>query len=197
MFKMIFNLISNYYYYLDVNDISSVPQDINQLNDLIKLDLSNNKLSILIDGMFSNLTNLQTLILSYNKLQCIQSAAFSGLTSLRVLSLHGNDISMIPDGTFNDLKSLSHIALGSNPLYCDCHLKWLAQWIQRGFVEGGVARCQEPKMMKDKLIMSAPPNHFICTEDTEPQILAKCDACYTFPCLNGATCRSVILLSFY
>ncbi len=54
---------------------------------------------------------------------------------------------------------------------------------------GGIARCHEPRSMRDKLIMSAPPNHFICTEDPDPQILAKCDACYTFPCGNGATCR--------
>jgi len=55
---------------------------------------------------------------------------------------------------------------------------------------GGIARCHEPRAMRDKLIMSAPPNHFICTEDPDPQILAKCDTCYTFPCANGATCKS-------
>ena len=122
--------------YLDVNDISLISPEVNQLRDLTRLDLSNNQISILPNNIFSNLSELQTLILSYNKLQCIEEKAFSGLTKLRVLSLHGNDISMIPDNSFKDLVSISHIAMGANPLYCDCNLKWLAQWIQKDFVEG-------------------------------------------------------------
>ncbi|CAG2114694.1 unnamed protein product [Medioppia subpectinata] len=176
--------------YLDVNDISTIPHELNQLRDLTRLDLSNNQIAILEDNIFGNLSELQTLILSYNKLQCIQKDAFRGLKKLRVLSLHGNDISMIPEGSFVDLISISHIAMGANPLFCDCNLRWLAEWIQKDFVEGGIARCHEPRPMRDKLIMSAPPNHFICTEDTDPSILAKCDSCYSFPCANGATCRS-------
>ena len=122
--------------YLDVNDISNIPTEINQLRDLTRLDLSNNQISILTNNIFANLSELQTLILSYNKLQCIQAEAFRGLRKLRVLSLHGNDISMIPDGSFTDLVSISHIAMGANPLYCDCNLRWLAEWIQKDFVEG-------------------------------------------------------------
>jgi Leucine-rich repeat (LRR) protein len=122
--------------YLDVNDISTIPPEMNQMRDLTRLDLSNNQISILPNNIFSNLSNLQTLILSYNKLQCIQSEAFRGLKSLRVLSLHGNDISQIPDGSFKDLNAISHIALGANPLFCDCNLRWLAEWIQKGFIEG-------------------------------------------------------------
>lgn len=122
--------------YLDVNDISSIPLEVNQLKDLTRLDLSNNQISILENNIFANLSELQTLILSYNKLQCIQPEAFRGLKKLRVLSLHGNDISMIPDGSFVDLVSISHIAMGANPLYCDCNLRWLAEWIQKDFVEG-------------------------------------------------------------
>ena len=122
--------------YLDVNDIAIISPEVNQLRDLTRLDLSNNQISILPNNIFSNLSELQTLILSYNKLQCIEEKAFFGLTKLRVLSLHGNDISMIPDNAFKDLISISHIAMGANPLYCDCNLKWLAQWIQKDYVEG-------------------------------------------------------------
>lgn len=50
--------------------------------------------------------------------------------------------------------------------------------------------------MKGKLLMSALPNHFICTGATEPHVLAKCDACYNFPCKNGATCISGPMRSF-
>lgn len=30
----------------------------------------------------------------------------------------------------------------------------------------------------------------------EPDVLAKCDACYTFPCQNGASCRPVPLRDY-
>ncbi|XP_076316918.1 protein slit-like isoform X4 [Tachypleus tridentatus] len=176
--------------YLDVNSISSIPDGVNALIELTRLDLSNNQISIIPNDVFSNLTKLSTLILSYNKLQCIQKDSFKGLKSLRVLSLHGNDVSMIPEGAFRDLISITHIALGANPLYCDCTLKWLSDWIKRDYIEPGIARCAEPRLMKNKLVLTAPSSHFLCTDKPEADVLAKCDMCYTFPCRNGATCVS-------
>lgn len=81
-----------------------------------------------------------------------------------------------------------HSALGSNPLYCDCSLKWLSEWVKLDYVEPGIARCAEPERMKDKLILSTPANQFICKEKVSDEILSKCDACYTFPCKNNAEC---------
>jgi slit 2 len=81
-----------------------------------------------------------------------------------------------------------HSALGSNPLYCDCSLKWLSEWVKLDYVEPGIARCAEPERMKDKLILSTPANQFVCKEKVSNEILSKCDACYTFPCKNNAEC---------
>ncbi|XP_076315849.1 protein slit-like [Tachypleus tridentatus] len=155
--------------YLDVNSISSIPDGVNALIELTRLDLSNNQISIIPNDVFSNLTKLSTLILSYNKLQCIQKDSFKGLKSLRVLSLHGNDVSMIPEGAFRDLISITHIALGANPLYCDCTLKWLSDWIKRDYIEPGIARCAEPRLMKNKLVLTAPSSHFLCTDSQYPE----------------------------
>ena len=79
-------------------------------------------------------------------------------------------------------------ALGSNPLYCDCSLRWFSDWIKLDYVEPGIARCSEPESMKDKLILSTPSNYFQCKEQITNEILSKCDACYTFPCLNNGQC---------
>ncbi|CAN8023631.1 unnamed protein product [Ixodes persulcatus] len=182
--------------YLDVNDIAAIPMEINMLKEVTRIDLSNNQISILPNNIFANLSKLSTLILSYNKLQCIQGDSFIGLKSLRILSLHGNDVSLIPEGTFRDLQSITHIALGANPLYCDCTLRWLSDWIKKDYIEPGIARCSEPRSMKDKLVLTAPSNHFVCVDKPEPDVLAKCDACYTFPCQNGASCRSVPLRDY-
>lgn len=86
------------------------------------------------------------------------------------------------------------------------------------YVEPGIARCAEPITMKDKLILSTPAAAFQCKGKNiiyrfkkyilfncvimclinglivivvgrvGNDILAKCDACYTFPCQNGGKC---------
>ncbi|XP_044737228.1 protein slit isoform X2 [Chrysoperla carnea] len=175
--------------YLDQNEIQSIQLDrISHLKSLTRLDLSNNKIRILSNYTFANLSKLSTLIISYNNLQCVQKNALIGLKSLRIISLHGNQISMIPDGTFSELKSISHLALGDNPLYCDCSLHWLSEWIKDNYFEPGIARCAEPPLMRDKVLLSTPSSFFQCSEPVSNEILAKCDACYEMPCMNNGEC---------
>ncbi|KAJ8984694.1 hypothetical protein NQ317_004953, partial [Molorchus minor] len=178
--------------YLDFNDIDRIQADrISHLKSLTRLDLSNNQIGMLSNFTFTNLSKLSTLIISYNKLQCVQRDALQGLKSLRILSLHGNQISLIPEGTFSNLKSISHIALGSNPLYCDCSLRWLSDWVKIDYAEPGIAHCSEPASMKDKSVLSTPSSAFQCKEQISNDILAKCDACYTFPCQNNGKCLTL------
>lgn len=178
--------------YLDVNEIQMIHADrLSHLKSLTKLDLSNNQISVLSNFSFVNLTKLSSLIISYNKLQCIQRDALAGLESLRVISLHGNDISVIPEGAFKDLKSITHLALGANPFLCDCSLRWLAEWVKQDYVEPGIARCVEPHSMRDKLLLTTPSAAFECTGRVSYEVMAKCDACFTFPCANGGECESL------
>lgn len=53
-------------------------------------------------------------------------------------------------------------ALGSNPLYCDCSMRWLAEWVKKDFVEPGIAKCMDPPNMRDKLLLTAPSDAFQC-----------------------------------
>uniref|UniRef100_A0A8C6NKK2 Slit homolog 3 (Drosophila) n=1 Tax=Nothobranchius furzeri TaxID=105023 RepID=A0A8C6NKK2_NOTFU len=143
--------------------LHSLPKGIPK--DTTELDLSNNSISTLAPYTFSNMTQLATLILSYNQIRCIPVHAFDGLKSLRLLTLHGNDLSTIPEGAFNHLTSLSHLALGANPLYCNCDLRWLSQWVKAGFKEPGIARCAGPADMADRLLLTTPLNRFQCKGD--------------------------------
>ncbi|XP_050293925.1 protein slit isoform X3 [Anthonomus grandis grandis] len=178
--------------YLDFNQIERIQAErIGHLKSLTRLDLSNNQISMLSNVTFATLSKLSTLIVSYNRLQCIQKGSLQGLKSLRILSLHGNQISLIPEGTFAGLKSISHIALGSNPLYCDCSMRWLSDWVKVDYVEPGIAHCAEPPNMKDKSILSTPSSAFICKGQISNDILAKCDACYTYPCQNNGKCQTL------
>uniref|UniRef100_A0A671KXI9 Slit homolog 1 protein n=1 Tax=Sinocyclocheilus anshuiensis TaxID=1608454 RepID=A0A671KXI9_9TELE len=148
---------------------------------------SNKGLKVLPKGIPKDVTEL---ILSYNRLRCIPVKAFDGLKSLRLLSLHGNDIAVIPDGAFKDLSSLSHLALGANPLYCDCHMQWLSDWVKSGYKEPGIARCTGPGEMTDKLLLTTPSKKFTCTGPVDVSILAKCNPCLSNPCKNDGTCSN-------
>uniref|UniRef100_A0A3B3QIX4 Slit homolog 2 (Drosophila) n=1 Tax=Paramormyrops kingsleyae TaxID=1676925 RepID=A0A3B3QIX4_9TELE len=176
--------------YLDGNQFTQVPKELSNYKHLTLIDLSNNQISTLSTESFSNMSELLTLILSYNRLRCIPVKAFDGLKSLRLLSLHGNDIAVIPEGAFQDLSSLSHLALGANPLYCDCNMQWLSEWVKSGYKEPGIARCAGPKDMTDKLLLTTPSKKFTCQGPVDVNILAKCNPCLSNPCKNDGTCHN-------
>ncbi|CAG5989155.1 unnamed protein product [Menidia menidia] len=174
--------------YLEGNMLTSVPKELAALKQLSLVDLSNNSISTLAPYTFSNMTQLATLILSYNQIRCIPGHAFDGLKSLRLLTLHGNDLSTIPEGAFNHLTSLSHLALGANPLYCNCDLRWLSQWVKAGFKEPGIARCTGPPDMADRLLLTTPLNKFQCKGPADISLMSKCAPCLAAPCQNNGTC---------
>ncbi|KAJ8335077.1 hypothetical protein SKAU_G00407160 [Synaphobranchus kaupii] len=176
--------------YLDGNQFTQVPVELSNYRHLTLIDLSNNQISTLSNQSFSNMSELLTLILSYNRLRCIPVKAFDGLKSLRLLSLHGNDIAVIPEGAFQDLSALSHLALGANPLYCDCHMHWLSEWVKSGYKEPGIARCAGPGEMTDKLLLTTPSKKFTCQGPVDVNILSKCNPCLSNPCKNDGTCNN-------
>uniref|UniRef100_A0A8C3HC79 Slit homolog 1 protein n=1 Tax=Chrysemys picta bellii TaxID=8478 RepID=A0A8C3HC79_CHRPI len=111
-------------------------------------------------------------------------------------SLHGNDISSLPEGIFADVTSLSHLAIGANPLYCDCHLRWLSGWVKTGYKEPGIARCAGPPDMEGKLLLTTPAKKFECQGPPALSIQAKCDPCLSSPCQNQGTCHSDPLAAY-
>uniref|UniRef100_A0A915EMZ5 EGF-like domain-containing protein n=1 Tax=Ditylenchus dipsaci TaxID=166011 RepID=A0A915EMZ5_9BILA len=203
--------------YLDNNMLTSLPVDqLHNLTNLIKLDLSQNQIAVIQNGTFLNNLKLTTLILSYNNLKCLEESAFWGLTNLRILSLHGNELSRLPESAFTDLINITHVALGSNSLYCDCSMAWFSKWIKARFVEPGIAKCESPSRLKNQLLLTATNQQFRCDEPVPKEVLANAmlvrillveqvcpvgyygsncksqiDACYGDPCLNNATCSVI------
>ena len=83
------------------------------LSCLQQLDVSNNKLTVLVRGMFSGLSYLQKLSLSRNPIAYIDSGAFDELTHLRYLLLSHTSISSLSINVFGrsqklDLLDISH-----------------------------------------------------------------------------------------
>ncbi|XP_058015765.1 leucine-rich repeat and immunoglobulin-like domain-containing nogo receptor-interacting protein 4 [Ahaetulla prasina] len=80
------------------------------------LDLSQNSLRTLYQGMFSRLQALKELDLSYNIISNIEQGAFNGLQKIMTLRLAGNKLKMIPDGVFTGLPNLSVLDLRDNKI---------------------------------------------------------------------------------
>ena len=69
---------------------------------------------------------------------------------------------------FHCLYFVTHLdldrALGGNPLHCDCSLKWLAEWIQVGYKEPGIASCVGPEGMHNNLLLTTRLSQFQCLQ---------------------------------
>lgn len=56
---------------------------------------------------------------------------------------------------------LSHLA--QNPFMCDCHLKWLADYLFDNPIETSGARCSHPRRLANKRISQVKGKKFRCT----------------------------------
>ncbi|KAG8447628.1 hypothetical protein GDO86_014946 [Hymenochirus boettgeri] len=78
------------------------------------LDLKDNKIKHLNDGIFSHYQSLEKLLLQNNKLRVLSFLTFSGLFHLKMLFLSNNRIESLEAGVFKDLNSLEWLILDNN-----------------------------------------------------------------------------------
>ncbi|VFV31472.1 leucine-rich repeats and [Lynx pardinus] len=167
------------------------------LSLLEKLNLGDNRVTHIADGVFRFLSNLQTLNLRNNEISwAIEDAseAFAGLTSLTKLILQGNQIKSITKKAFIGLESLEHLDLNNNAimsiqenafsqtrlkelilntssLLCDCHLKWLLQWlVDNNFQHSVNVSCAHPEWLAGQSILNVDLKDFVCDDFLKPQI---------------------------
>ena len=81
-----------------------------------ELDLSEQKLNVLLSGDFAGLSGLKSLSLYRNRLAELPSDIFSGLTNLERLEIDRNDLVSLPGELFADLTKLRLLYVGGNPL---------------------------------------------------------------------------------
>lgn len=103
---------------LNGNKLSSVPEGA-LLNRLTFLDLSDNSGSssyvTLGKNRFVNMTNLNLLNLSFNRINVLLNDTFTGLTNLTVLGLKNCTIFYVAEGSFSTVPNLQFLNLENNP----------------------------------------------------------------------------------
>uniref|UniRef100_A0A3P9LWD9 Slit homolog 3 (Drosophila) n=1 Tax=Oryzias latipes TaxID=8090 RepID=A0A3P9LWD9_ORYLA len=154
---------------------------------VLELLLTGNKLTAVHGGMFRGLSGLKTLMLRSNQISCIDNSTFTGLSSVRLLSLYDNRIASIAPGAFSTLHSLSTINLLSNPYVCDCHLAWLGQWLKKTRVVSGNPRCQKPPFLKEIPIQDVATPDFTCDGSEDNSCLPSSG------CPDVCTCSDAVV----
>jgi hypothetical protein len=93
-----------------------VPGEMGLCTGLQELDLSNNQLVTLPEGVFRGMIRLHTLNLSKNRLKSLPETAFQGLSALRNLNCRDNQLALLSGGLFQRCLALQILDLGSNQL---------------------------------------------------------------------------------
>ena len=117
------------------------PHDFNMLTGLQGINLANNRLTTLPEGIFTDLTSLTSLNLSINRLSANTPAdhIFAPLPALADLDLRNNRFETLPDGIFaglalplTNLDLRSQNDLSGNPLGHNLQMKLLLDWASGG-----------------------------------------------------------------
>lgn len=135
------------------NEISLVrPGAFQKLKRLTRLDLSHNRIEY-FDFFNSNMM-LEFLDLSWNRIKEIGDKQLSQLTRLKALMLDSNDIVDLTEDKWKGVPdSLKLIGLTSNPINCDCSIRWINSTFHINVVIEGT--CSTPEDYEDSAIRKA------------------------------------------
>ncbi|TSQ92612.1 Leucine-rich repeat neuronal protein 3 [Bagarius yarrelli] len=115
---------------------------INNMPDLVSID----------SFAFSNLPELTKIEATNNpKLSYIHPNAFYNLPRLETLMLNDNALTALHHVTIESLPSLQEVSLHSNPIYCDCVVRWInMNKTKIRFMEADALLCTGPPELEGR-----------------------------------------------
>lgn len=141
---------------------------------LIELDLSRNRLGMLIPGTFEGNIRIRKLWLSHNPIRSLAAFAFPSIPHLRtvdlshcrlsrvgratfaaldlveVLHLNDNHFKRMDKRTFAPMGALKSLTLEGNPWLCDCRLRDFWEWIMAHNLFNLPTACAAPKKVEGR-----------------------------------------------
>ncbi|XP_069361303.1 chaoptin-like [Maniola hyperantus] len=99
----------------EIEDINSV--FVYNINNILKLDISSNKIKALDKGSFPNMADLNWLDISFNRISSIQPGTFLSNNMINTLNLFGNNLQSLQFGVLDGLKNLRVLNLSNNEMH--------------------------------------------------------------------------------
>ncbi|NWI86524.1 LRRN2 protein, partial [Pitta sordida] len=160
---------------LNKNPLQRVKQsDFTNMLHLKELGLNNMEELVSIDQFaLINLPELTKLDVTNNpKLSFIHPNAFHHLPQLETLMLNNNALSALHKQTVESLPNLQEISIHSNPIRCDCVIRWVNSTDTHiRFIEPQSTLCAEPPDLQRRHIRDVPFREM--TDQCLPLISAK------------------------
>lgn len=149
-----------------VEDVLAVLQR-GALLQLTRLDLSNNELVVLPEGMFTHLPNLATLSLQNSSIISLQNSTQNIPPLLRELDLRDNSLRELSNSTLSglSLKTYLQVHLAGNPWRCDCNIDDLVTWLRTSdqVTDAQNLTCAEPVNLRRLPLVQVNLSQLECT----------------------------------
>lgn len=165
-----------------------------------RLDLSNNDLVFLPEGIFTGLSELSLLDLRNNSLVSFRNVT-SQNKALKELDLRDNAFKALSNETLSELYSIPNlrVRLAGNPWRCDCDIEYLLFWLEKqDFVTDRLnLTCASPRELKHVQLVHLEHSQLPCWSDNVDELNRVLEPSYVFLGLVLALIGVIFLLVLY